>query len=96
MTYQAEDEMLTAAKLGIDAEVFLVSPLGRFLTKKAEDERAAAIELLIDADPEDIKQNREFRNQIHVSNMFLAWINDAVNIGKAATEMLRSPENDAQ
>lgn len=91
-----EDEMLSLARMGIDAEVFMTTPLGRFLTEKASMERDAAIALLVAADPEDAKANREYRNRIHVSNMFLEWIGDAVNIGKSATEMLRQQENDAQ
>lgn len=89
-----EDPMIEAAKLGMEAEVFRSSPLGRFLIKKAEDEESDAIEHLIAADPENAKEQREYRNQIHVSRMFIEWLNDAVEIGRAAVEMLRQQEDE--
>lgn len=81
-------EMLELAKLGIEAEAFLRSPLGKFLRKKAEDEIDAATQELIDCAPNDFFGNRDIRNKIHVARMFLVWVSDAINIGRAAHEQL--------
>jgi hypothetical protein len=87
------NELLDLAKMGMDAEVFMRSPLGKFLTKKAEREKATALDSLVDTDPADVKGNTEFRNQIHVVNMFLTWVREAVMVGKSATDQLREEED---
>lgn len=83
------DQFIAIARTGIDAEVFMRSPLGRFLEGKARAEEADALEALVNADPDDAKANRELRNQIHVARMFLIWMADAINAGRAAHEQLQ-------
>lgn len=82
------DELIELARLGIDAETFMRSDLGKFISKKAEDERLSLIGELVLADPDDIKLNRDLRNKLHVVGMFLTWMGDAVNIGRAAHDQL--------
>ena len=86
------DQFVTIARLGIDAETFIRTPLGRFLEGKARDEEAAALAELVDADPEDAKANRELRNRIHVARMFLTWIGDAIEAGQQAHRQLQEME----
>jgi len=86
------DQFVTIARLGIDAETFIRTPLGRFLEGKARAEEADALIALVDADPEDAKANRELRNQIHVARMFLSWINDAIEAGQQAHRQLQEME----
>lgn len=83
------DHFVAIARMGIDAETFMRSPVGRFIEGKARAEEADAMELLITADPEDVKLNRELRNQIHVARMFLVWMADAINAGHAAHAQLQ-------
>jgi len=83
------DHFVQIARTGIDAEVFMRTPLGKFLESKAMAEEADALAALVDADPEDAKVNRELRNQIHVSRMFLVWIRDAINAGRSAHAQLQ-------
>ena len=85
-----EDELVTLAKLGIDAEAFAMSPLGKFLIKKAESEMESATQDLISADPDDIKVNTEMRNRIHVARMFLSWLSDSITIGRSAHDQLEA------
>jgi len=87
------DELLSIAMMGIDAESFMLSPLGKFMTKKADDEIASATNELIDADPDDVKRNTELRNRIHVSKMFLVWLRDSVSIGHAAHSQIQELES---
>lgn len=91
-----ETELIELAKLGIEAEAFLSSPLGRFLMKKADDEEAAATVELIETPPTDIEKNREIRNQIHVARMFKVWINESVQCGRAAHAQLQQLEDMAR
>lgn len=84
------DELLELARLGINAETFKRSDLGKFLQRKAETERKDALNDLVNAAPDDIKANTDARNRIHVVGMFLTWINDAIDIGRSAHEQLDS------
>ena len=87
------NDLLSIAKMGVDAESFLQTPLGRFLMKKAKDEEAAALAELVDADPEDVKENREIRNRIHVVKMFRQWMTEAIEVGHAAHMHLKQLED---
>lgn len=87
------DELLSIARMGVDAESFLRTPLGRFIVAKAAREEAEAIRELIDCAPNDFARNRDLRNTIHVSRMVVGWLTDAVNIGHAAHEQLQEYED---
>ena len=87
-----DEDLLSEARMGIDAESFLRSSLGQFLTKKAEAEIEAATAELIAADPDDLNANTVLRNQINVARMFLTWLLEGINIGRAAHEKLRMLE----
>ncbi len=87
-----DDELLSMARMGIDAESFMRTPLGQFLIKKASNEIAAATEELIEADPSDIKVNTEIRNRIHVARMFIVWLGDSIAAGRSAHEQLKELE----
>lgn len=87
-----DDEFLSIARMGVDAETFLRTPLGQFLEKKARREEAEAVAGLVDAAPDDVKANTELRNQIHVARMFLNWMHDAIEAGRAAHDQLRDME----
>lgn len=79
-----ESELLNYARLGIDAEAFSKSDLGKFVIEKAQHEIEAATNELIGADPDDVKMGRDIRNRIHVARMFLVWLNEAIQIGRHA------------
>ena len=80
-----DDELLSMARMGIDAESFMRTPLGKFLLKKA-------IEELIDVDPTDVKEATAIRNRIHVARMFKVWMSDAITIGHSAHDQLKELE----
>lgn len=87
-----DDELLSMARMGIDAESFMRTPLGKFLIKKADDEIAAATEELIEADSSDTKVNTEIRNRIHIARMFKVWMCDSITIGHSAHDQLKELE----
>lgn len=93
MSNYEEDELLSIAKMGVDAEAFMRTPLGRFLQKKAQDEIDAATNELIDAKPEDVELGREIRNRIHIAAMFLTWMRESINGGRAAYDQLKETED---
>lgn len=86
------DELMEMVNAGMDAEVFMRSGAGKFLRDKAEYEILEATALLVQADPEDAKINRELRNRIQVANMFLQWMRDAVDRGMAAQDAIKETE----
>lgn len=83
------EELVELARLGMDAEVFMQTPLGKFLYDKANGEIAAATEKLIDSPPYDTQAGIEIRNHIHIARMFLVWIVEAMTIGRAAHNQLQ-------
>ena len=88
----SDDEFLNLARMGIEAEAFTNSALGKHLLRKAAIEIAEATQELIAADAHDVQANTDIRNQIHVANMFIIWINQAVNTGLQAHDQLKVME----
>jgi hypothetical protein len=84
-----DSDLINIARIGIDAEAFAKSDIGKFLIGKAQAEIDAATAELIDADPADAKANTEIRNKIHVARMFLVWLDEAIQIIRHAPEQLQ-------
>lgn len=93
---QEVDQFLNIARLGIDAEAFMSTPIGRFINGKAQAELDQAMNELVDADPDDAKANRDIRNRIHVVSMFLNWIGEAIAAGNEAHRNLKEAEDRAR
>ena len=80
------------AKLGIEAEAFKRSALGKYLYDRAELEKEQAIKELVLVDDDDVKLNRKYRNQIKVVDLFTQWIDEAINSGNAAAANIENEE----
>ena len=87
-----DEELLSIALMGVDAESFMGTKLGKFLTAKATAEIDAATAELIAADPYNGKANTDLRNKINVAGMFLMWLRESINIGRVARDQLRALE----
>ena len=85
-----DNDLINIARIGIDAEAFAKSDIGKFLIGKAKAEVEAATAELIDAEPGDWKANNDIRNKIHVARMFLVWLDEAIQIGRHAHEQLQA------
>jgi len=84
-----------AARVGLDAEEFLASPLGQTLQRRAGREIDAATVALIDADPDDRAANVQLRRKINQARDAMQWLLDAIEEGRAAAlEMRRTPFDD--
>lgn len=91
----ASDEQKTVMRrvqLGIEAEAFKRTPLGRYLQDRADHERDALIVKLIDADPDDVKTNTDVRNALHVVDMIEDWIDEVLSSAVAAQQQLNEME----
>lgn len=90
------DHFLNAAKLGVDAVAFYGTPIGKHLQAKAQSELDKAMNELVEADPDDVKANRDIRNRIHVVAMFLKWMDEAIAAGSEAYFALKDDDDRAR
>jgi hypothetical protein len=88
-----ENDLVELARMGIEAEDFCRTSLGKFILGKADGEIQEATADLVSADPEDIKLNRELRNKIHVARMFKVWLGEAISVGRVAHDQLDEQES---
>jgi len=81
--------------LGVEAEKFFNSQLGRHLADRAELESEIAKEGLALVDPEDVKEIRRLQNIIMRHKDFKMWLNDLILAGDVAYNEYLLDENDA-
>lgn len=77
---------------GQDVEAFIKGQLGQYLIKRAEDDRASALEELAKADPEDEKAIRAIQFRIQVVDGIQQYFADAISKGQALEHQLSSPD----
>jgi len=77
-----------AVQLGLSAESFLGSPLGKFLVGRAEGEIEEAVEKLKTTDPEDAKAIRDLQNRIYRAESVQYWLAEAIMTGENAQQEL--------
>lgn len=70
---------------GLDVEQFMQSPIGKYLTERANDDIESALESLKTVDPTDAKAVQSLQNEVHRSEMFLLWMGQAVTEGENAS-----------
>jgi len=87
-----EDKQRKLAQLGIDAEVFINTPLGEYFLNRVEKMSQNSITDLIDCEPDDIQCNTKHRNQIQVAGLFKIFLAEAVDDGRNAHEQMREDE----
>lgn len=90
-----EDTVLNTARLGIEAESFLASSLGKYLKGKADELIADQTAKLIQCSPSDIEQNTEYRNGIQIGALFITWLEDAIADGKNAQVYIQQIEDES-
>ena len=85
-------DTIDVAKLGIEAEAFLRSSLGRHMMQRVELLIQQSTEELIACDSFDGHSNQEIRNTIKVCQLFKAFIQDAIEEGRIAVDELEADE----
>ncbi len=81
-------ELMESAATGEAAKLFLQSDLGRHLTARAADDVDAAIEKLIEADPNDAAQIMALQTEIKVAKQAIIYLTDAISTGDNAMRAL--------
>ncbi len=85
------ENLLTEVKLGIEAEYFLRSDLGKYIIKKVNEERENAIEELVKTYPkrEGIEKIIELQNAVYRADSLQTWLAEAIQNGFYAEEQLK-------
>lgn len=84
------DSRVAVVKFGIEVENFLLTPVGRYLNSRAEEEIESAVEELKRVNPRDEMGIRDIQTRIQVCERVLYWLGDAIREGRMAEEQLLS------
>lgn len=87
-----EQELMDQAVLGIEAEQFLASSVGRKMVAKANAIAEEAIEALKVAPPRDHEKIESLQNIIWKAESFKDWLADIIAEGMNAEEQLKPQE----
>lgn len=88
----SERELLHRVAMGMEAEAFLGSNIGRYIVERAEAERDDAVEDLKEASPDDPKTIRDLQNRIWRAESVQFWLADLINDGNNAMHELQARE----
>ena len=72
------DEQKARIELGDHVEAFLKTTVGKYLAKRAEDERGDLLEQLADTDPYDSKAIALLQRRIQVLDSWQQWFGEAL------------------
>ena len=75
------DEILAEVSLGVEAEAFLGSAVGKYLVKVAEEEREVALNELKTVDPMDAGRIRELQGKVWRAESVQTWIAEIIQAG---------------
>lgn len=84
------DELLAAVEIGIEAESFLSTNIGKFLTDRAEAELHEALNALKDVDASKPDEVRKLQNQAWRAESVQKWLAEVIQSGWNAEEMLKA------
>lgn len=90
---QIAPQDLAVIALGIDAETFRQSPIGRYLDKRAQEMVFEGLNGLRTVDPENAKDVRAFQNKVVLGESFMQWIGDAIDEGRNTEQQVIAREN---
>jgi uncharacterized FAD-dependent dehydrogenase len=83
-------ELEAVITLGMDAEAFMRSNVGRYLAQRAAEEIEVARTSLETVDPEDAKAVRDLQFVIAVARATTSWMKEAIDDGRNAAEQLEA------
>ena len=75
-----ETELLVAeARLGLQTREFLSSPLGRYISGRADKAREEAFEAWSSVAPDDVETIRELQFRARLPSLVMTWLDEAIN-----------------
>ena len=88
----AEQFEVIRAVVGMEAEDFQRSKLGKYIFDRNLNEEQELIEELIACDPNDVSKNQSLRSDIQMRRMFEKYVNEAISSGRNAESNLDALE----
>lgn len=88
-------QLMGEISLGIEAEAFLASDVGKRLVSRSEAERDEAVNELKIADPGNAKLIRDLQNRIWLAESVQMWIAEIISSGwnaERVLQMMNSPD----
>ena len=82
------DDLSDVAHFGQNVQEFLLSPIGRYLAGRAQEEADTGLELLWTVAPWRTRRIRQLQNQVQVAEWFQQWLGNAVADGLNAQQIL--------
>lgn len=79
---------MSEVSLGIDAEAFVLSPLGKYLVACSEREVEDAVEKLKRVDPRDVHKVATLLHAIRVAEAVPRWLAEAIQAGHNAEQQM--------
>jgi len=87
-----EADLFKDAQLGIEAEKFLSTDLGKFLLNKAAEELEQSYQGLLTVSPFDTDAIMQLQSKGQRAIQFQQWLNEAISNGKYAEQELQTAE----
>lgn len=81
-----------AVSLGLSAEEFLASDIGAYVSERAEQQRASALEDLANVSPSDSQAIAALQFKVKVADAAAQWLADAVILGRQAIARIQQME----
>lgn len=88
------ESSIQAVRIGIEAEAFVGSNLGRLLERMADLEEKSLLKALVDSDAEEVEAGRKIRNNLHVISMFRNYLGEIINTGRNSAENIKQLDSD--
>jgi len=85
-------EHLSVVKFGIEVEMFLQTPIGKYLVGRAHEELDAARDALELVNAVDIQEVRQLQVKAYMARSFDKWLAEAVQEGWNAEAHLKALE----
>jgi CHASE3 domain sensor protein len=82
-------DLKAVAELGERVRGFKLTDVWRYLESRATEEIVASLDALKDVDAEDPKAIRQLQNRARVAELFLNWLDEAIQDGRNADEQLQ-------
>ena len=86
------NETFEIARLGVETERFLNTPVGTYLLERAEVDRNKAIEEFRTVNPADAIEVARIQNALDTPDRIVRWLSEAIQSGYAAHDALRNQE----
>ena len=86
------DDLLEVAQLGVEAESFKSSRLGKYMVESARDEILDASEKLCTVNPDDRDEIERLQNKVYRANSFITWLSQLIEDGNFVIQEMRDEE----